>query len=431
MARLRSALAPFTVRSFRWLWLGQGISSLGDRCYEIALVWQLVALTGSTVIVGTVLTVAYIPTIALLALGGVVADRFSRRGIVIWSDLLRAVVTLIFALLASLSRITLPQVFALVVVYGIVAAFFNPAMAALLPALVKPDRYAQANSLRQIATNLSILIGPALGGYLVAQYSIPAALTFDAATFLVALFASLRMGRVSPEAEPNQPAKPQRIGSPLAGVSFLWGEPGLLIMMLLFSIINGLNNVEALLVPFVVQRELQLPASAYGLMATCFGLGAIGGALVIGPLEPRLRRRAPVMCMALALFGGAIAALGLAHTVVVFYVAYVGVGVGFMAPEILLSTLLQRIVPADRRGRVFSVISAVAMAMNPLGLLLAGALGQSFGPRGGLLIGGGAIVALAVLMFLVPAVRRLDRRAGLAGASVREPAREGAAPPEG
>ncbi len=437
MVRLRSALAPLAARPFRLFWLGQGISALGDRSYEIALVWLLVALTGSTLIVGTVMTVAYIPTIVLLALGGVVADRFNRRGIVIWSDLLRAIVTLVFAVLVSLHYISLPLVFVLVVVYGLFAAFFSPAVVALYPSLVKQEQYAQANSLRQIAANVAVLVGPVLGGYLVAQYSVAAALAFDAATFLVAAFASLLMGRVPQEPAPDvpattgAPAKPQHTNSPFAGVLFLWSEPGLLIMALVFSLINGLNNVEAILVPFVVQRELHLPATAYGVMGACLGLGMIGGALVIGSLESHLRRRILVICVSLLVFGGAIAAMGVTHTIWAFYVAYVGMGLGFIVPEVLVSTLLQRIIPADRRGRVFSVIGAVAMAMNPLGFLLAGALGQRFGPRGGLLIGGAAIVALAVLMLLIPAVRRLDRRANPPGASVPEPAYEGAMASEG
>jgi predicted MFS family arabinose efflux permease len=181
------------------------------------------------------------------------------------------------------------------------------------------------------------------------------------------------------------------------------------------------------LVPFVVQRELRLPATVYGVMGACLGLGTIDGALVIVALESRLRRRIFVVYVALLLFGGAIAAMGVTHVLAAFYVAYVAyvaMGIGFIVPEIILTTLLQRIIPPDMRGRVFGTISAVAMAANPLGLLLAGALGQSVGPGGGLLIGGAAIIALAVLMFLFPAVRRLDHRADPPYASAGEPVRE-------
>jgi MFS family permease len=346
------------------------------------------------VIVGTVLTVAYIPTIALLALGGVVADRFSRRVIVLWSDLLRAVETLVFAVLVALGHLALPTVFILVVAYGIFAAFFNPALIALYPSLVEPENYARANSLRQISVNVAALAGPVLGGYLVARFSVTAALGCDVATFLAAALATLRMGRATspgpPEATPEQPRQASGI---LAGVRFLRAEPGLLIMMLFFSLTNGLNDVMVVLVPFLVQRVLRLPASAYGLMGTCAGLG---------------------------FFGGAILAMGVAPGVLALDGAFVSAGVGFMVPEIIIGTFLQRIIPPDMRGRVFSVIGAVAMAMNPLGMLLAGALGQRFGPRGGLLIGGGAIVALALCMYLVPAVRNLDRRADPTASIVAE-----------
>jgi MFS family permease len=133
------------------------------------------------------------------------------------------------------------------------------------------------------------------------------------------------------------------------------------------------------------------------------------------------------MCVALLLFGGAIAAMGVRHVVAAFYVASVAMGIDFIVPEIILTALLQRIIPPDMRGRVFGTGSAVAMPTNPPGLLLAGALGQSFGPGGGLLIGGAAIIALAVLMFLFPAVRRLDHRADPPHASTGEPVREQAA----
>src|SRR5215475_4267209 len=113
MRRLREALAPLHSRNFVLVWLGQAISMVGNNCFDVALIWLILGLTGSTVLIGSVLTATYIPTIALLAFGGVWADRASRRGTALWSDLLRAIVTFVFALLVTEQHISLEAIFGL------------------------------------------------------------------------------------------------------------------------------------------------------------------------------------------------------------------------------------------------------------------------------------------------------------------------------
>jgi MFS family permease len=155
---------------------------------------------------------------------------------------------------------------------------------------------------------------------------------------------------------------------------------------------------------------LLLTAFAFGLLASCFGIGAVSGALLMGLFGQRLRHRAAAICGSLALFGLAIGAMGLAQSAAALYAAYLVAGTSFIVTEIASSSLWQQIIPNEMLGRVFGVMGTLAMGMNPLGLILAGLLGQVFGVREGLWIGGGAIVALSVLAFLLPMVRALDLR---------------------
>jgi MFS family permease len=428
MRRLREALAPLRSRNFVLVWLGQSISMLGNNCFDIALIWLILGLTGSTVLIASVLTATYIPTVALLVFGGVWADRGSRRGTVLWSDLLRAIVTFAFALLVLQEHISLEAIFGLALFYGLVSAFFNPAIGALMPSMVPPSQYVSANALGQMTSQAATLLGPALGGYLISQFSVGAALGFDAATFLVSVVAVLfvherrALRDVDKETSPAAllPADTDEIGLAgrrsswsvdfLAGVRFLWGEKGMLGMIMIFSLTNGINDVEAVLTPVLARSMLHLSAVAFGLLGSFFGVGALGGALAMGLFGQHIRHRAAVICGSLALFGLAIATMGAAQSAVALYAAYLAAGVTFIVSEIASSTLWQQIIPNHMRGRVFGVMTTISMGMNPAGLILAGILGQEFGIRQGLWIGGAAIIVLSVVGFLLPMIRAMDLR---------------------
>lgn len=424
MRRLARLLSPLRNGQYTLVWLGQSVSQMGDQVFMIALVWLLVGLTGSSLLMGAVLSASYIPTLLLLLFGGAIADRASRRGIALLSDGLRALVTAAFATLVTLHLISVPEVFIFSAFYGLVGAFFNPALAALYPSLVAPEQYDAATSLRQITTQAAGLIGPALGGLLIAQWSVGAALAFDAASFVVSFVALALMRRRRASATPAAEATPQdaaqgepqpqgrgsRWGEMFAGMRFLLREPAILTLILFFSLTNGLNDVEAVLVPRLVRADLHLSATAFGLMAACMGVGGLLGAFGAGLAPSRLRGRAQLIVGAMLLFGGAIIVMGLAQNALTLDLAYAALGITFAVPEVLSGALLQRMIPLQMMGRVVSFITLIAMAMNPAGMFLAGWLGDALGVRQGLAVGGGAIAALALALLLSPLPRSLNRR---------------------
>ena len=414
MRRIRTLLAPLSQRDFVLVWLGQGISQIGDRSTEIALVWLIVGLTGSSLLLGSVLIAIYIPTLLLLLFGGFLADRSNRRGIILLCDALRAVVIAVFAVLVTLNVVSLQQIFILAVIYGLVGAFFGPALSALYPSLTTPERYEAANSLRQMLAQVAILGGPALGGYLIAQWSVGAALAFDALTFVVSFLAlSLTRRQTFQVASPGNEQRRgfrQHWRDIFGGLQFLKVERGMFALVVFFSLTNGLNDVEAVLVPRLARVELGLSATEFGLLASAAGIGTLLGALFVGIFAQRVRRRAQVICLFMALFGATIAMMGLAQDARTLALAYALMGVTFIVPEVVSSSFLQRIVPIEMRGRVFGFIGLITMGMNPLGLLFAGVLGDTLGPRAGLWIGGASIVILSLFALSLPVVRSLNNR---------------------
>lgn len=420
---LRTLLAPLRRRQYALYWVGQSCSWMGNEAYDIALVWLLIGLTGSTLLIGAVLTATYVPTLLVQWFGGIVADRVNRRLIILASDLSRLVVTAVFAALVILGRITIAEVFVFAALYGLVYGFFNPALGALVPMLIRREEYAAANAVGQVGQQIAVLAGPALGGFLIARWNVGAALAFDALTFGVAALATILMGSVraplgaEPEVTTEQsgehvPDKSQKgNGTMREAVRFLRSEPGLLTMIVFFSLTNGLNNVMAVLTPVLVRQTLHLSATVYGLAATCAGVTMLVGGLVVGATMKKLAHPTVIVCGAMVLFGAGIVVMGLAMNAASLYGAYAVTFLGFITADIIMGTLWQLAIPDRLRGRVMSLVSTIAMCMNPLGFLFAGALGEAYGVRAGLWIGGGSIAVLAVLVFLLPAVRHLDARA--------------------
>lgn len=426
MKRIAALLAPLRNRDFTLVWLGQSISQAGGACSEIAIVWLLVGLTGSSTLMGVMLTASYIPTILLLLFGGAIADRYSGRLVAIISDMFNALITAALAVLVTLGSVNLVEIFVFALISGLVGAFFNPALGALYPALTPPEQYDATSSLRQMTTQLATLLGPALAGYIIARWSVGAALWVDAASFAVSFLTLLaarerraQAAKIAHETletdapiQPDQPPKHRESTwrTAFGGFHFLRGEMGVLTLILFFCLTNGLNDVMVVLVPRLVRLNMRLPATAYGLLASCMGAGALLGAFIAGLVAPRLRRRAQVICGAMAVFGLAIVGMGLARNALDLDIAYAVMGFTFATPEVIFGGLLLRIIPDDMRGRVFSVIGLIATCMNPAGLLLAGVLGDTFGPRAGLWIGGGLITLLALSVALLPTVRQLNDR---------------------
>ncbi len=384
--------------------ISQTLDATGRQVFLLAMIWLVTGVTHSAGRLGVFFALIELPYLALLIPAGTWADRTDRKRLALRFTAIRVLVLACLALGLRLAHVPWLLVAGFAVVQEATTAIVVPSLSPWMMSLVDADLFGVLNAWGQTGSQAATVLGPAVGGFLVSLVGIPGAVGFAAVMALTAL-----VGRtLTPRPRTSGEAHARRERGFWAGWRFLSQQRGMLYMVLFFSLTNGLNNVEAVLVPVLSRSLLHLPAWQFGALATGFGGGAIAGAWLGVRVDQHARRRIPSILASMIVFGLTIVAMGAAPNVLWLAAAYVVAGVAFATGEVASSTLWQRMIPDDRRGRVLSTMSTLARAVNPLGFILAGWLGVVVGVRAGLFIGGAAIILLTGLLTLVRAVRQLD-----------------------
>lgn len=392
-------------RSVLPLLVTQTVAGLGNQVFALAVVWLLMGLTHTAGTLGVYYAVVELPYLLFLIPAGLWADSGRRKviaGVVLF---LRTVVTGVIVVVARMHGVGWIPIVGLVVLQESAGAVMQPSLGAWLMGIVAPEDFGTVTSWRQMGAHVASLLGPGVGGLLIGVIGLDNTLAVALVTGLIGLGGLLATRR--PERERAAPPSRPRFGD---GWHFLVQHPGMLRMVLYFAATNGLNDVEAVLVPVLSRFVLHLSSWQFGALSTAFGLGALAGSWWALRADRSYKRRAnPIsgVLWAMGGFGAAIGVMGLAPNGWVLAGAYVAAGVSFAWSEVVTSTLWQRTVPDAERGRVMSTLSTLARSANPLGYLAAGWLGAVWGPRQGLLVGSVAIVALTMAMGWSPAVRAL------------------------
>jgi len=406
-------LRPLRSRDFRMLWTGQTVSLLGDGVFLIAMAWtafQLWDSPASLSIVGIAMTV---PMIACLLLGGAVSDRFDRRRVMIASDAVRFLGVGAIAALDLTGHLGFATFALLVALYGAATAFFTPAFEAIVPSIVASEELAQANSLDQFVRPGALrLIGPALGGWMVAFAGSGGAFAIDAGTFLVSMTAVAAIRPVAPGA-----VAAVSTGAAIKdGFRFVrshaWFWATLASAAIAYLVFLG--PTEAL-VPFVVKNDLHASATALGLVFAAGGVGAIGAAIVMGERgQPRRTITFVYLCWTLATV--AVVGYGLGRSVVQLMVACLVFNALEAAGTIVWATIKQKHVPRHLLGRVSSLDWMISIALLPISYALTAPVAALVGARATLVGAGiiGAAVTFAALF--VPGVRSIEIRSPRASA---------------
>ena len=195
-------LAPLRLRNFRILWTGMAISLIGDGVTLVAIAWQVYQLSNVPTALGVTMMAMSISQILLLLFGGIMSDRFERRRVMIVADVVRAGALVALGVLSIAGMLEIWHMVMIAAIYGAGCAFFGPSFDALVPELVPEPLLAQANSLDQFVRPLAArLIGPALGGWIIASVGVGHAFLIDAATFAASIAFLIRLGRVHPIAQ--------------------------------------------------------------------------------------------------------------------------------------------------------------------------------------------------------------------------------------
>jgi MFS family permease len=390
-------------RAFRLLYAAQSISSLGDRLVPVALAFAVLNLTGSVTSLGVVLAAQTVPLVAFVLVGGVWADRFSRRRVMVISDLVRASAQAASAALLLTGSARLWELVVLQAVYGTARAFFDPAALAVIPQTVNGDQLQRANTLIALSQNIAAVAGPAVAGVIVAAAEPGWGLAFDALTFL----GSAACVRAMPVivAAPRTPAT--MLQELRGGWQAFRARRWLWITVSCFTLYIGVGWAPwQVLGPQVARLSLGGPG-AWAAIVVALGVGSILGGLVALRARPRhpLRMAFAVFVLITPLLFALVAAH--APLPVILPVAVIDGASGTMFNTFWF-TAVQSDVPADELARVFSWDYLGSVVILPVGQALSGPVGGLLGLSATLYVAAGVSLVLFALGLAAPSVRNFS-----------------------
>jgi MFS family permease len=396
-------------RDFALLWSGQTVSMLGDGIFNVALPLLALREDRSPIGLSLVLMARTAPAVCTLLFAGVMVDRLPRRLSMVGSDVARGLAVAAIAAGFAIGGLRLWALIAMAVVFGVADAFFLPSILAITPELLPSELLVQGGALvtgsQQVAR---MLVGPALGGLVIAVAGLGTAFAVDAASFAVSAAALL--------ATRGRP-RPDRTGSSILaeareGLRYCSSQPWLWVTIVGVGAANFVAyGPLPLLVPLLVRDVLRAGAPVFGLVMASSGAGGLIASVVAGRLGAP-RHRMTVIWAGWGLAGMAVAGLGLAPDVWVVGLLMAFCWAMVMYGTVLWNSLMQEAVPATLLGRASSVEWLLSSVGSPVGVIAAGAAAEAAGPRAVLVVGG-CLAALMVLVLLVPGVREPgERRAG-------------------
>lgn len=390
-------------RQFRYLWLGQSLSALGDPVFPFAVAFLAIGRGEGVASVALVLAARALGTSCAVLVGGVLADRFRRTRIMLSADVVR--VAALAAMVVVGDRTPLPVVSALVFVVGVGEAVFRPAYGAVVPSLVPSEDVQAANALTALVRRFAGFVGPAAASVLVVGLSPRGALAVDAATFLASIGSLLVVREPAAAREPAD-------GGPRTGFGRDVRDGFRTVLARRWLALEiGVGAIQVacclapwlVLLPVVANRSLGGPGR-YAAVLVAMSAGALVGAFVGGRV--RVSRPGVVASLALLPFSAALLGLALSWPFAFVVALHVLAGLGTEIYLVLWYTAIQRGVPADQLGRVFAIDQLGSLALLPLAMAATGAVSDLAGIAATLVVAALINAATSVLPLFLADVRR-------------------------
>lgn len=386
-------------RDFGSLWVGQVVSQVGDGLNKVALLWFVYELTGSALKMATIGLLQTIPPLVFGPLIGVYLDRLPKKAVMIWVDLIRAVMIMLIPLCDALNLLTLERLYLLVFLISIVSTVFGPALSSAVPLIVRRDQLTSANALIQSSANIGILLGPAISGLGIALIGSQNVLYVDAATFLFAVLCLLpvRFREVQCIAGHSGDAAPAVVQELLQGVRFVKHRT-VFPLMITAALYNLAASAFVFLLPVVAKDVLQIGPVRLGWLWSLLGVGMLAASIWLARLEQgNFRDRLRIITRAMTVGGLAVGSLGLQHTLLLSagLILVIGGSTALFTP--IVWAMLQEMTPAHLLGRMFTTFNTGSMASAMAGMAGFSWATDAVGPAA-------TLVAIGVTLLLTAAV---------------------------
>lgn len=394
-------------KDFILLWFGQIVSSMGNSFQYIALMWWIMSkfpTVQSGIIMGWMFAFNMIPVAVLGPFAGVLVDRISRKAIVVLSDALRGILILWMAYLAYTGQLTVFWIYTISTLMGAGSAFFRPSLQSTIPNIVPDKHLTRANSLYQTGAQFTQIIGPALGGVLVGFLGTSFVFALNGTSFMISAFTEIFINFRQTF------RKSEKIKSFFfdlkEGLKFVYSQKIIFWTMMIVSVINFAFAPIDILIAKQVKDIYNLGALELGYVVSAFSVGMVVGAVLLSIL-PEFKKKHNIIIINMLVSGLLFAIMGFAPTLIFFLIIAFLIGFGVSIPNVLFTVVLQRMVPDEKRGRVFSVLTTSATILQPLSLAMIGGISAVMSNIMIFLVLGSMLVISSSLMYFVPGMREV------------------------
>jgi MFS family permease len=393
--RGRGSLAALRHRDFRLYWFGQFVSVTGTQMQIAAINWHIYLLTRSSLALGGVGLVRVVPIILCSLAGGVVADVFDRKRLMIITQCVMMISAAVLAYITASGLRTIWPIYGLTALASAAMAFDSPARQSLLPMLVPEQDFPNAASLGLAQFQASTVIGPALAGLLLAAHGPALIYIVNAGSFLAVIVALLMVRATGLPSRSAEEAASLSWSSLVEGLRFVWRTPIIVQTMTLDFIATFFASATALL-PIFAGTILKVGARGYGLLQASPAMGSVVAAIAMARLG-NIRRQGPTVVAAVAVYGAATVGFGLSRVFWLSVVMLAIVGAADTVSTVLRMTIRQLVTPNHLRGRMTSVNMIFFMGGPQLGEMEAGVVARLVGAPLSVISGGmGCLVAVAI-----------------------------------
>ncbi len=386
----RRTFASLRFRNYRLYFTSQIVSFSGSWMQSVAQSWLVLQITGSGTALGTVVAFQFLPTLLFAPYGGMLADRFDKRHVIIVTQLTAGALALLLGVLTLGGDVKLWMVYAIAAGFGTVSAIDNPTRQTFVMEMVGPDDISNAVTLNSVVINAARAIGPAAAGIMIATVGVGACFIVNAASYLAVVLAIMLVRRSELYPATRSTRAPRQLRE---GFQYVWNTPTLRTTIVMLAIIGTFTYEFATTLPLLAEFTFHSGATGLAVMSSLMGIGAVAGGLVVAASGPPIPRRLVAVTTA---FGASVTALSAMPTITLAYVVLPIVGAASVGLVALSNATLQLNSEPRLRGRVMALFSMSLLGTTPIGGPIVGWIGEHVDPRVSVLIGGvAALVAAA------------------------------------
>jgi DHA3 family macrolide efflux protein-like MFS transporter len=361
--------------NFLKVWFGRTISRFGDALDGIAFMWLMYKLTGSTLLMGTVMAVSAIPSLFGMA-AGVLVDRMDKKKVMIWMDLMRGLSTSSIAVLYMVGGLAVWHLYAFAFFNSICEVFSHPARSSAMQVLVRKEHYLASNSISQASGAAAEILGMGVAAAIIGLWGVGVAILIDAITFIIAAMSAVLASIDKIAGEHAKLSLSVFFSELFEGLKIIKSNALIFINIILGCLVNILLAPFNLLMPVYSDKVLHAGEQGYSLMGIAIMVGIILGSIVVGQIGHRFKKSTLIISGFIA-FGVCIGALGFVSSLIMA-VAFSTLA-GICLPIITATgmSVVQEHTPREKMGRVSSTMGTIALLGMPLGYAISGVVGQS------------------------------------------------------